>query len=187
MISSRGGRDQGPRTRHGRARRRRSGGDDAYRDQPDLSVHRRRFRLGQPSRRSRRGAESGGLRSDFALRASSARSRDGSTKRSTRHARPSRSPPRPALEWAWGNVLLAAGRNEEALDALRGAISLQAGYGTALERMELALVRLGRLEEAIDFRIAQLRATRTSGAGGTPAGRGGQPRSGCGSPARSAA
>jgi tetratricopeptide (TPR) repeat protein len=58
-----------------------------------------------------------------------------------------------------GDVLLAAGKNEEALEALRGAISRQAGYGTALERMELALVRLGRLEEAIDFRIAQLRTS----------------------------
>ena len=58
-----------------------------------------------------------------------------------------------------GDVLLAAGKNEEALDALRRAISLQAGYGTALERMELALVRLGRLEEAVDFRIAQLRTS----------------------------
>ena len=61
-----------------------------------------------------------------------------------------------------GDVLLAAGKNEEALEALRGAISRQAGYGTALERMELALVRLGRMEEAVDFRIAQL---RTSGRG----------------------
>jgi serine/threonine protein kinase len=58
-----------------------------------------------------------------------------------------------------GDVLLTAGKNEEALDALRRAISLQAGYGTALERMELALVRLGRLEEAVDFRIAQLRTS----------------------------
>jgi hypothetical protein len=38
-----------------------------------------------------------------------------------------------------GDVLLAAVRNEDALDALRRAISLQAGYGTAMERMELAL------------------------------------------------
>ena len=58
-----------------------------------------------------------------------------------------------------GDVLLAAGKHEEALDALRRAISLQAGYGTALERMELALVKLGRLEEAVDFRIAQLRTS----------------------------
>jgi serine/threonine protein kinase len=58
-----------------------------------------------------------------------------------------------------GDALLAAGRCEEALEALRGAISRQAGYGTALERMELALVRLGRLDEAIDFRIAQLRTS----------------------------
>jgi serine/threonine protein kinase len=58
-----------------------------------------------------------------------------------------------------GDVLLAAGRNEEALEALRGAISRQAGYSTALERMELALMRLGRLEEAIDFRVAQLRTS----------------------------
>jgi len=58
-----------------------------------------------------------------------------------------------------GDVLLAAGKNEDALDALRRAISLQAGYGTAMERMELALVRLGRLEEAVDFRVAQLRTS----------------------------
>jgi tetratricopeptide (TPR) repeat protein len=57
-------------------------------------------------------------------------------------------------------MLLAAGRNEEALEALRGAISRQAAYGTALERMELALVRLGRLDEAVDFRIAHLRAAK---------------------------
>ena len=48
------------------------------------------------------------------------------------------------------------------MDALRVAISRQAGYSTALERMELALVRMGRLDEAVDFRIAQL---RTSGRG----------------------
>lgn len=58
-----------------------------------------------------------------------------------------------------GDVLLTAGKNEEALEALRGAISRQAGYATALERMEMALVRLGRLEEAIDFRMAQLRTS----------------------------
>jgi len=58
-----------------------------------------------------------------------------------------------------GDVLLAAGKNEEALEALRGAISRQAGYSTALERMELALLRLGRLDEAIDFRVAQLRTS----------------------------
>ena len=57
-----------------------------------------------------------------------------------------------------GDVLLAANKNEEALDALRRAISLQAGYSTALERMELALLRLGRVEEAVDFRIAHVRA-----------------------------
>jgi tetratricopeptide (TPR) repeat protein len=58
-----------------------------------------------------------------------------------------------------GDVLLAANKNEEALDALRRAISLQAGYSTALERMELALLRLGRVEEAVDFRIAHLRTS----------------------------
>lgn len=58
-----------------------------------------------------------------------------------------------------GDVLLAAGRDDEAIEALRGAISRQAGYGTALERMELALVRLGRLDEALDFRLAQLRTS----------------------------
>jgi tetratricopeptide (TPR) repeat protein len=58
-----------------------------------------------------------------------------------------------------GETLLAAGRTAEAVDALRGAISRQAGYGPALERMELALARLARVEEAVDFRIAYLRAT----------------------------
>jgi hypothetical protein len=56
-------------------------------------------------------------------------------------------------------MLMAAGRNEEALDALREAIRSQAAYGPALERMELALVRLGRLDEAVDFRIARVRAS----------------------------
>jgi tetratricopeptide (TPR) repeat protein len=65
------------------------------------------------------------------------------------------------VQWnGLGDMLLAAGRNEEALEALRGAISRQAAYGTALERMELALVRLGRLDEAVDFRIAHLRAAK---------------------------
>ena len=45
-----------------------------------------------------------------------------------------------------GDALLAKGRNAEAVDALKRAIALQPGYGPALERLELAHVRLGEHE-----------------------------------------
>ena len=66
----------------------------------------------------------------------------------------------PDLAIVWnglGDALLAAGRNAEAVDALKRAISLQPGYGPALERLELAHVRLGELAQAVEFRISRLR------------------------------
>jgi tetratricopeptide (TPR) repeat protein len=71
-------------------------------------------------------------------------------------------PTLPSLWNALGDALLAAGRNAEAVDALRRAISLQAGYGPALERLELAFMRLGQLEDALEIRLARL---RTAGRG----------------------
>jgi len=69
----------------------------------------------------------------------------------------------PDLAIVWnglGDALLAAGRNAEAVDALKRAISLQPGYGPALERLELAHVRLGELALAVEFRISRLRVGR---------------------------
>lgn len=69
----------------------------------------------------------------------------------------------PDLAILWnglGDALLAAGRNAEAVDALKRAISLQPGYGPALERLELAHVRLGELALAVEFRISRLRVGR---------------------------
>jgi serine/threonine protein kinase len=66
----------------------------------------------------------------------------------------------PDLAIVWnglGDALLAAGRNAEAVDPLKRAISLQPGYGPALERLELAHVRLGELALAVEFRISRLR------------------------------
>ena len=55
--------------------------------------------------------------------------------------------PEVAMVWnGLGDALLAAGRNAEAIDALKRAIALQPGYGPALERLELAHVRLGELD-----------------------------------------
>ena len=63
-----------------------------------------------------------------------------------------------AIVWnGLGDALLAAGRNAEAVDPLKRAISLQPGYGPALERLELAHVRLGELSLAVEFRISRLR------------------------------
>ncbi len=58
---------------------------------------------------------------------------------------------------ALGDVLLAAGRNAEAVDALKRAIALTSGYLPALERLELAYVRLGDAQTAIDLRLSRLR------------------------------
>ena len=65
-----------------------------------------------------------------------------------------------ALVWnGLGDVLLTAGRNAEAIDALKRAIALQPGYGPAMERLELAHSRLGELDLALDIRAARLRLT----------------------------
>ena len=56
-----------------------------------------------------------------------------------------------------GDALIAAGRNAEAVDALKRAISLQAGYGSALERLELALFRIGEVDRALETRVSRLR------------------------------
>lgn len=67
----------------------------------------------------------------------------------------------PKLGSMWnslGDVLLAAGRNAEAADALQRAMSLQPSYVPALERFELAHLRLGEPEFAADVRGSRLRA-----------------------------
>jgi tetratricopeptide (TPR) repeat protein len=50
-----------------------------------------------------------------------------------------------------------AGRNAEAVDALKHAVALQPGYGPALERLELAHIRLGELDLALGTRASRLR------------------------------
>lgn len=63
------------------------------------------------------------------------------------------SPDVPALHNSLGDALLAAGRNAEAVDALTVAIGLQPGLPAALERLELARVRLGEPELALAIRV----------------------------------
>jgi tetratricopeptide (TPR) repeat protein len=65
----------------------------------------------------------------------------------------------PDLAGLWnglGDALMVAGRNAEAVDALRRAISLQPAHSPALERMEIARARLGELEAAVEARVARL-------------------------------
>lgn len=69
----------------------------------------------------------------------------------------------PHLPYVWntlGDSLLAAGRNAEAVIALQRAIGLQAGYLPALERLELARVRLGEFEYAVEIRASRLRLSK---------------------------
>ncbi len=56
-----------------------------------------------------------------------------------------------------GDTLLAAGRNAEAVIALQRAVSLQAAYVPALERLEMARVRLGEMGYAVETRLARLK------------------------------
>ena len=66
----------------------------------------------------------------------------------------------PELASVWnglGDVLLAAGRNAEAMYALKHAIALQPGYGPALERLELAHLRLGEVALAVEIRASRFR------------------------------
>jgi tetratricopeptide (TPR) repeat protein len=75
----------------------------------------------------------------------------------SRHA--TRVAPQVAAVWnGLGDALLAAGRNAEAAEALKRAISIQPAYVPALERLELAELRLGDPEFAVDLRAARLRA-----------------------------
>jgi Flp pilus assembly protein TadD/TolB-like protein len=66
-------------------------------------------------------------------------------------------PDSPPLWNALGDSLLAAGRNAEAVDALKRAISLLPGYGPALERLERAHARLGELDLAVEIRSSRMR------------------------------
>jgi len=68
----------------------------------------------------------------------------------------------PGLPVTWnalGDALMASGRNAEAIDALRQAVARQAGYGPALERLEIAHTRLGELDTALDIRASRLRVS----------------------------
>ncbi|MEQ1690810.1 MAG: protein kinase [Gemmatimonas sp.] len=56
-----------------------------------------------------------------------------------------------------GDALLAAGRNAEAVDALKQAIRLLPAYGPALERLELARTRLGEFDLAMEIRVSRMR------------------------------
>jgi Serine/threonine protein kinase len=62
-----------------------------------------------------------------------------------------------------GDILLAAGRNAEAVDALKKAIQVQPGYGPALERLELALFRIGETDQALATRVSRLSISGNAG------------------------
>ena len=81
----------------------------------------------------------------------------GIAREATRHA-----PSEPSLWNTLGDALLAAGRNAEAIDALKRAVALQPGYLPALERLELAHTRLGDLDLAAERRGARLRLSGRS-------------------------
>ena len=68
-----------------------------------------------------------------------------------------RAPDNAPLWNAYADSLLAAGRNSEAVDALKRAINLLPGYGPALERLELAHTRLGHTDLAIEIRMSRFR------------------------------
>lgn len=68
----------------------------------------------------------------------------------------------PDVPVAWnglGDALIAAGREAEAVDALKKAISLKSGYAPALERLELAYHRIGEFDWALETRASRLRLT----------------------------
>jgi serine/threonine-protein kinase len=56
-----------------------------------------------------------------------------------------------------GDALLAAGRNAEAVEVLKRAISLLPGYGPALERLERAHAALGEFDLAFEIRCSRMR------------------------------
>ncbi|MEI6668677.1 MAG: protein kinase [Acidobacteriota bacterium] len=57
----------------------------------------------------------------------------------------------------FGDALLAAGRNAEAVDVLKRAIALLPGYGPALERLERAHAALGEFDRALETRRSRMR------------------------------
>jgi tetratricopeptide (TPR) repeat protein len=68
-----------------------------------------------------------------------------------------RSPESAPLWNALGDALLAAGRNAEAVDVLKRAITLLPGYGPALERLERAHAALGEFDLALEIRCSRMR------------------------------
>ena len=56
-----------------------------------------------------------------------------------------------------GDVLIAAGRNAEAVEALKKASSLKPGHAPILERLELAYYRIGEFDLALETRASRLR------------------------------
>jgi Tfp pilus assembly protein PilF len=70
------------------------------------------------------------------------------------------SPDLPGLWNGLGDALMSAGRNAEAVDALRRAIAIQPAHIPALERMEIARARLGELDLALESRLAILMLTK---------------------------
>jgi tetratricopeptide (TPR) repeat protein len=70
------------------------------------------------------------------------------------------SPDLPGLWNGLGDALMTAGRNAEAVDALRRAIAIQPAHIPALERMEITRARLGELDLAVESRLAILMRTK---------------------------
>jgi serine/threonine-protein kinase len=68
-----------------------------------------------------------------------------------------RFPDAPPLWNTLGDALLAAGRNAEAVDALKHAIRLMPSNALALERLELARTRLGEFALAVEIRVTRLK------------------------------
>jgi tetratricopeptide (TPR) repeat protein len=67
-----------------------------------------------------------------------------------------RAPDAPTPWNVLGDALIAAGREAEAVDALKKAISIKSGYGPALERLELAYYRIGEHDRALETRASRL-------------------------------
>ena len=61
-------------------------------------------------------------------------------------------PKAPVCRIGIGDILMAMGHNDEAILSLREALRLNPQYEPALERLELACHRAGRIDEAIDAR-----------------------------------
>ena len=70
------------------------------------------------------------------------------------------SPDLPGLWNGLGDALMSAGRNAEAVDALRRAITIQPAHTPALERMEIARARLGEVDLALESRLTILMLTK---------------------------